>query len=269
MRVAIIGYGKMGREIERLAGTANVSSVEKIEISEIFDVSAPIAKPLTDADMSTFDVAIDFSAPAAVVENSRLLARNKKQIVVGTTGWYQHLSDVTKIIADAGVGLMYSPNYSVGVYLFTRLVRVAAREFQLFDEFDVAIRETHHRHKADAPSGTALRLGEVVLEQWKGKKSLFTGALQGAIPPDALQIISARVGEVAGEHAVTIDSASDAIEMKHTAKNRSGFALGALRAAQWLQGKKGMFTMDDFMADMMHDFNDEFSQLEELSGLSE
>ncbi|HET7153167.1 MAG TPA: dihydrodipicolinate reductase C-terminal domain-containing protein, partial [Candidatus Kapabacteria bacterium] len=115
----------------------------------------------------------------------------------------------------------------------------------------VAVHEAHHKHKADAPSGTALRIGEVILEEWKTKKALYTKELSGKIPPDALQITATRVGEVVGEHTVSMDSAADTIELRHTARNRSGFALGALRAAQWVLGKQGVFTMDDMMNDLL------------------
>jgi 4-hydroxy-tetrahydrodipicolinate reductase len=241
MRLAIVGYGKMGRELERLAPAFGVRSIE------IFDIDTPLADNRADS----FDVAIDFTTPEAAVQNIKWLARHGKQIVVGTTGWYAQKDDVQKIVAQQGIGLVYSPNFTIGVYLFLRIVRAAAQEYQAFPEFDIAVRETHHAQKVDAPSGTALRIGETILNEWHRKRQVFTGALSGKLPADALQISSARLGTVAGEHTVTIDSASDSIALTHTAKNRSGFATGALRAAAWIQGKKGLFTMDDMMNDLM------------------
>jgi 4-hydroxy-tetrahydrodipicolinate reductase len=241
MRIAIIGHGKMGREIERLAAGTGVTSFV------VFDRQ----NPLSDDRADLFDVAIDFSLPYAVVPNVEWLAERKKQIVIGTTGWGEHADAIKSIVAKSRIGLIHSPNFSIGVYLFSQLVREAAKEFNLFDEYDIAVNEAHHRNKADAPSGTALRIGEIILDEWKRKKSLYAEALHGKIPPDALQIAAVRVGEVIGEHTVLIDSAADTIELRHTARNRSGFAIGALRAAHWIAGKQGMFTMDDMMNDLL------------------
>ncbi len=241
MRIAIVGYGKMGHEIERQASAMGVQS------AEIFDVEMP----LTDLRKDTFDVAIEFTAPESVRPNIEWLARHGKDVVVGTTGWQKHYDVIKALVTRHNIGLIHSPNYSIGVYLFLRLVRAAAQAYQAFPEYDIAVHETHHNQKADAPSGTAIRIGETILSEWMSKTSLFTGALSGKIAPEALQITSSRLGVVAGEHSVAIDSLSDAIELKHTAKNRAGFAIGALRAAEWISGKKGIYSMDDMMADIL------------------
>ncbi|HZV11636.1 MAG TPA: 4-hydroxy-tetrahydrodipicolinate reductase [Candidatus Kapabacteria bacterium] len=241
MRIAIIGHGKMGKEIERLAAGMGVTSFV------IFNRQ----NPLSDDRADLFDVAIDFSLPFAVVSNVEWLAQRGKQVVVGTTGWNEQLNTIKSIVTKYQTGLIHSPNFSIGVYLFSQIVRDAAKKFHLFDEYDIAVHETHHRNKADAPSGTALRIGEVILDEWEKKKSLYTESLHGKIPPDALQITALRVGEAVGEHTVQIDSAADTIELRHTARNRSGFAIGALRAAQWITNKQGVFTMDDMMNDLL------------------
>lgn len=239
--IALVGYGKMGHEIERLAHQSDVEIVARYDID----------KPLRTSAAAPFDTAIEFSTPATVVENISWLAQHNKQIVVGTTGWYDRLPQVRMIVEKAGVGLIYSSNFSIGMYLFARLVADAARAFHQFPEYDIALHEIHHRGKLDAPSGTALTLGETILRAWPGKTTIETDASGEGIAREALHVSSLRVGSNVGEHSVRIDSAADSITLTHQAHSRAGFAAGALRAVEWIAGKNGVFSMDDMMTDIV------------------
>lgn len=224
LRVALVGYGTMGREIERLAAERD------IQIAAKFD----LAHPLTSASVADFDVAIEFTHPHAVLENIKTLVSLGCPVVVGTTGWDQHVDEVRQIVENAEGHVLYGSNFSVGVNLFFRIVRAAAQLVNGFPMYDAALFEAHHNRKADAPSGTALTLANILLEQLDRKAELCAGNPSGRIDPAALHVSSQRVGAVVGTHTVTFDAEADTIELTHSARNRSGFALGALLAAEWL-----------------------------------
>jgi 4-hydroxy-tetrahydrodipicolinate reductase len=243
MRVALIGYGNMGKEVERLARGRG------IEIGPIFtSKNNSRAKGLTKDSLKGADLCIDFSTPPAVLRNIEAVARSGKNIVVGTTGWYGRMPSVRRIIRSCRTGLLYSPNFSIGMNMFMSIVAAAAGSLDVAGLYDAAIHEVHHRKKADSPSGSALVLGRIILERVKAKKRIVTGVPRSPLRNDQLLISSSRVGNVAGTHTVLLDSEADAIELTHRAKNRSGFAYGALRAAEWLKGKRGIFTMDDLLS---------------------
>ncbi|HEY6192395.1 MAG TPA: 4-hydroxy-tetrahydrodipicolinate reductase [Bacteroidota bacterium] len=240
MNIALLGYGKMGREIERLARE------RKITVKKIFDVAEnPDGKGLTKQSLKGVDVCIDFSTPDAALTNIKAVADCGVNIVVGTTGWYGKLKQVEALVRAKKIGLLYSPNFSIGMNVFIGLVVEASARFDKIKEYDVAIAETHHKGKVDSPSGTALIIGEAILSQINRKKKLLLETSHDQIPKESLHVTSTRVGSVVGTHEVLFDSEADSIELVHTAKNRSGFALGALVGAEWLKGKKGCFTMRD------------------------
>jgi 4-hydroxy-tetrahydrodipicolinate reductase len=168
-------------------------------------------------------------------------------VVVGTTGWYDRLDDVRRIVEAGGSALVYAPNFSIGVNLLGHLINCAAHLFDRYDMYDVAIRETHHRGKADSPSGTALHLSQLILKNIRRKTGVVAGNPDGPIKPEQLHISSERVGHAVGEHTIVFDSEADSLEFTHRAKNRSGFAHGALIAAAWVRGRKGVFTMEDVL----------------------
>ena len=233
MKIALIGYGKMGREVERLALQAGDQIVSKFDLD-----------PLPDAPgLQKADVCIEFSTPEAVMENIRLAADSGVDIVVGTTGWYDHIEEVRGWFTDSA--LIYAQNFSIGANVFYRILRRAAELMESLPEYDVYVEEQHHRGKVDSPSGTALRISEMLLEEIGRKTRTVEGTPPGAIATEELQISSVRAGTMPGVHIVGFDSEGDMIELRHTAKNRLGFAMGALRAARWVRGKKGLFTMDD------------------------
>ncbi len=238
MKIALIGYGRMGREIEKAAVARHHTIVA------VFNKDRPIQ---TAADLETADVCIDFSLPEAVPKTTPLVAAAGKPLVIGTTGWYEHIPTFQKLTAAHSFGLIYAPNFSLGVNLFFELTAYAAKLFNRFDGYDPYINEWHHRLKADSPSGTALELGKILTAQIDRKTEIVTGNLQGKISTEQLHIASIRSGAIPGTHAVGFDAEADSIILTHTARNRSGFAHGAVLAAEWLIGKTGFFTMRDMI----------------------
>ncbi len=196
------------------------------------------------------EVIIDFSTAHCIKQNVESAMRAGTPFVTGTTGWQEELGAVQALVEKYDGSFLYAANFSVGVALFRQLVQQASRLFSAFENYDFAIRESHHNGKQDCPSGTALMLGETVLQHLPRKQRLVFGNQDGAIAAAELQISSSRFGAVPGTHSIFIDSAEDFIELKHVARGRAGFATGALRAAEWLQGRKGFFTLED----MLHTF---------------
>jgi len=233
MRIALIGFGKMGREIDSLAREQGET------IARVFD-SRNAVRP---EDLADIDVCIEFSTPEAVLPNIRAAIEARKDIVVGTTGWLNHLPQLHQQVRESG--LLYSANFSLGMNIFQRIVACAAGLIQNAPEYDTYIHESHHRQKADSPSGTAIRLANILMTKIERKKRILSNAPAGAIEPEALHVSSTRAGFVTGTHTVAFDSEADLIELRHVAKNRRGFALGALIAARWLHGRHGIYTMDD------------------------
>ena len=233
MRIALFGYGKMGHEIESVAREQGET------IAQVFDEFRLVqADALNDVDMC-----IDFSTPDAVVGNIRAAIQARKDIVVGTTGWNQHLPEFRDTVKD--MGLLHSSNFSLGMNYFFRMVKRAAELMNHAENYDPSIHEIHHRQKMDSPSGTALTLARILIDGINRKTEILTAPPAGAIKPGMLHVSSTRVGTVAGTHTVSFDSSEDLIELTHVAKTRRGFAMGALAAARWLHGRKGIYTMDD------------------------
>jgi 4-hydroxy-tetrahydrodipicolinate reductase len=233
MKIAIIGYGKMGREIESIARAQGETVACTFDIGDEVTVEA----------LADVDICIEFSTPDSVLSNIRTAVAARRDIVVGTTGWHQHLPELKSVVKDSG--LLYSANFSLGMNYFFRIVRRAAELMNRTPEYDPYVHEIHHRQKVDSPSGTALRLGQILLDSIDRKKEILGKPLEGKIGPEMLHISSTRAGVVAGTHTVGFDSEADLIELTHVAKTRRGFALGALAAARWLRGRKGIYTMDD------------------------
>ena len=245
MNIALIGYGTMGKEVETLAQKRNIT------IKQILTIENNLRGiGITKQSLKDVDVCIDFSVPSAVVHNIELVAGCGKNIVVGTTGWYDQLDIIKKIVKEKNTGLLYSANFSLGMNIFFQIVSSASHLLDKFDAYDIAINEIHHKRKIDSPSGTAFTLGQIILQHIRRKKEIFNERTQKEIKPEQLHITSTRVGDVVGTHRVLFDSEADSIELIHSAKNRCGFALGALIAAEWLKGKKGFYTMKDLLTTM-------------------
>lgn len=231
MNISLLGFGKMGQMIASIA--------EPQSIVSIIDPFHPKAthREISREALEASDVVIDFSTPTAVVENVRHVAALKKNMVVATTGWYEQLNNVQTIVKNADIGFLYASNFSIGVQLFLRIVERAGELFSKVSQYDVFVHELHHREKKDAPSGTALSIGNLLQKIMPRKK-------------DSLQISATRGGFIPGTHEVFFDSDVDSIELRHQARSRLGFARGALDAAAWIKDKKGFFTLDDYLSSL-------------------
>lgn len=230
MNIALLGYGKMGKAIEKIAVERGHIIALKVDIDN------------SDYDFSGVDVAIDFSDPSAAYQNIYNCLENGIPVVSGTTGWLSKYQDVLEYCAEKKGAFIYASNFSVGVNLFFNLNKQLSQIMQNIEGYDVNMEEIHHIHKLDAPSGTAITLAESIIdnsnkENWSLKNQ----------KENELYIDVKREGEVPGTHGVTYKSNVDSIEIRHTAFNRKGFALGAVVAAEWLVGKEGVFTMKDVL----------------------
>lgn len=228
-KIAIVGYGQMGHEIEKQA------KIKGFTVTDIFDTDNVIKT----SQSYDFDVAIEFTEPKQCVENIKKLIDLGKNVVVGTTGWLDEKDAVEKYINDKGTGLVWASNFSVGVQAFFRIVSRFAQIMDSEEDYDILMHEFHHMRKKDSPSGTANTLAERIIEGVSRKKKIQIDPLQRRIEREELHVSSTRGGEIPGTHIVMADSLADTIELTHRAKNRSGFALGSLQAAEWINGKKG------------------------------
>ena len=243
MKYTLVGYGKMGQQVAGI-----IESSDEHEVHTVLDVDAVI----TEERFAGSDVIIDFTVRDAFLANLPIMLASKVPVVVGTTGWDADMPMVRQQVAVAGASLMYSANFSLGVNIFLRTVREAARMIGPFDEFDIAFSEQHHTAKADFPSGTALKAAEMIVEVNSRKKTIVSQLpTEKMINPDELQVAAIRLGSVFGQHSAYINSEFDDIVISHTARNRRGFAGGAVQAGKWLAEKHvsqpGFYTMDDFL----------------------
>ena len=218
-KLAIVGYGKMGRLIEQFAPEYNFAVALKLD-----EFNNAAFEGVTAANFQGIDVAVDFSIPAAVAENVERISALGVNIVVGTTGWLHELERIQAAVERRRIGLVWSPNYSIGVNVFFRLVSEAARLFSGEPSYGAWAWEIHHSTKKDAPSGTLLKLVE---------------EMKAAGYPRPIDAAASRAGAHPGTHEIGFDSAADTITLRHTARSREGFARGALKAAQWIIGRSG------------------------------
>ena len=231
MKIALLGYGKMGQVIERIALERGHEIVLKKDEFNTYE------------GLEKADVAIDFSVPAAAVAIISASFNTNVPVVSGTTGWLEHYDEMIALCEEKNGGFISSSNFSLGVNLFFELNSYLSKIMAPYDSYKVTMEEIHHIHKLDAPSGTAITLAEGVMEH-----SNYSKWTMDASPKEnELHIEAIRTGEVPGTHTVTYNSPIVAIEIKHTAHNREGFALGAVIAAEWLAGKQGVFTMKDVL----------------------
>lgn len=227
MKLAIVGYGKMGRLIEQLAPEYGFDVALKLDEFNNADFSG-----ITRENFAGVDVAVEFSIPSATVENIERIAALGVNLVIGTTGWLGEIERVKGVVERRGVGLVWSPNFSVGVNVFSRLVAEAARLLAAEQEYGAWAWEIHHSTKKDAPSGTLLKLVSDM------KRAGYSRTIDAA---------SNRAGRHPGTHEIGFDSAADTITLRHVARSREGFAHGALKAARWVAGKKGFFEFRDVL----------------------
>lgn len=227
MKLAIVGYGRMGRLIEQLAPEYGFEIALKLD-----EFNNARFEGITPENFRGVDVAVEFSVPSAVVENIERISALGVNMVVGTTGWFDRREQVREMVERSGTGLVWSPNYSVGVNVFFRIVAEAARRFNQHPEYGAWGWEIHHAAKKDAPSGTMLQLVEEMKKAGYGR------------PVD---VSSSRAGAHPGTHEIGFDSTADTITLRHTARSREGFARGALKAARWIIGKKGFYEFSEIL----------------------
>ncbi len=230
MKIALFGYGKMGKMIEKIALERGHTIVAKIEVDTL------------NVNFSDMDVAIDFSMPKAAFDNISNCIKNRVPVVSGTTGWLDQYEKAVSLCNEEKGAFIYASNFSLGVNVFFELNAYLSRMMQNLKQYQISMEEIHHTQKLDAPSGTAITLAEDIIanssyKQWKLSEK----------EKDAITITSKREGNIPGTHVVNYTSQVDSIEIKHTAHNRKGFALGAVIAAEWLYKKEGVYSMKDVL----------------------
>jgi 4-hydroxy-tetrahydrodipicolinate reductase len=227
IKLALLGYGKMGKALEQLAPQRGF----EVRLVMDIDVNAK-SQGITREKFQGIDVCVDFTTPDAALGNIQRVAGLGVNLVVGTTGWQKHQAEVRTVIEQAGVGMVYAANFSIGVNLFYRLARAAAEIFAPFPMYDPFLTEAHHKMKKDAPSGTALEI----------KRQIQPCFRERDIP-----VASVRAGYIPGMHELGFDSEADTVLLRHTARGRQGFAEGALHAARWVVGKKGFYSFAEVL----------------------
>jgi 4-hydroxy-tetrahydrodipicolinate reductase len=233
MKIALIGYGAMGKLIHALAANKNHEIVGVIDESDAGLTAEELAEKLKDAE-----AAIDFSVAAAVERNVRACLLAKVPLVEGTTGWNGEKEKIKNLVERSQGAFVFGANFSVGVNLFYRLTDFAAELFSKFDAYETFVEERHHSRKRDAPSGTALKLKDIVSKH---------------IAKD-FSVSATRAGAIPGTHTVGFDAAPDTVELTHTARSREGFASGAILAAEWIAGRKGFYEFTDVMDEILKTF---------------
>ena len=228
MNIAILGYGKMGKEIEQISTERGHKIIYKIDKDSIIQ------------DLNGVDVAINFSTPQSAFKNISNALNNSIPVICGTTGWLDNYNEVVKLSNKTNTSFLYSSNFSLGVNLFFELNKKLASIMKNHNQYKVSIEEIHHIEKLDKPSGTAIKIAEDIFEKSGYKKWSFIEDEENVI-----KMTSRRTNNIPGTHVLKYSSEIDSIEIKHTAKNRKGFAMGAVIAAEWIINKKGVFEMED------------------------
>lgn len=230
MNIALLGYGKMGKIIERIANERGHT------------ISLKADSKTTNLDFSTSDVAIDFSLPSTAISNIKSAIDNNVPVISGTTGWLESYDDIVAYCTSKNGAFLYASNFSLGVNIFFEINRVLASLIAKYPDYKLDIEEIHHTQKLDAPSGTAITLAEDIINNSNYKNWTLDEA-----SIDDIHIEAKRIIDVPGTHSINYSSKVDTVEIKHTAHNREGFALGALVAAEWIADKKGVFSMKDVL----------------------
>jgi 4-hydroxy-tetrahydrodipicolinate reductase len=233
MKIALVGYGKMGKLVEALALREGWEVGPKLDLA-----NNPSGKGISPSAMRGVDVAVDFSQPGAVIANIEACARSHVNVVVGTTGWFHDLARAQELVSESSIGLVYSPNFSLGMNLFFEIARRTAQVMGHVPGYDSYVVEQHHREKKDVPSGTAIRLIEITQPYLRDGSSA--------------EISSIRAGFMPGTHLLGFDSEADTIILEHRARNRQGFAEGAILAARWIWGRQGFYPFEQILREIFH-----------------
>lgn len=246
LKLALIGYGKMGKMVESLA----LEKGHRI-VSIIDPMQADAHKEITPETLKNADVAIDFSHPNAILSNLETLIKLRQRAVIGTTGWHDSLPEIISRATAAKMGLVYGSNFSLGMNLFLKLASEAVQILDNFDEYDLLAWEFHHNQKADSPSGTAIELAKKVLETSTKKKRVVWDKLDRKPEKDELHFASIRGGKIPGTHALSFDSEEDSITITHEVRSRATFARGALMAAEFIHNKNGVFSFSEVIGEIL------------------
>ena len=243
MKIAIVGYGQMGKMMEAAAKERGVEVISTIDPKN----EEAMYRELNAASVKGADVCIDFTHPAVIMENIKKYCELKKNAVIGTTGWYENMDEVEKMVKKAKIGCIWSANFSIGVNMYFRIIEEAAKVVNNIEDYDVMGVEFHHNLKADSPSGTMKIMGEILLKNIERKKTAVYEMLSRRIKPSELHLASVRGGSIPGVHEIIFDSKADTITLTHSARTREGFAKGAVMAAEFVNKKKGFFSINDLM----------------------
>lgn len=243
MNIAIIGYGAMGQQIKQLAESQGhqVPTIISSNHSQATDTR------ITPENMANIDVAIEFSTPESALENIKATLATNTNIVVGTTGWYEKLPEIKQLTENSNAALLWSSNFSIGVNLYFQIIEKAAQLINNCEDYDIWAHEIHHYNKSDSPSGTAKTLSQILLQNIDRKTEIIDEKLNRKIKPNEIHFSSTRGGPVNFSHTIAFDSAPDTITITHSARSRQGYIAGALKAAEFLQNKKGLYTMQDLL----------------------
>jgi 4-hydroxy-tetrahydrodipicolinate reductase len=236
MNIAIIGYGKMGKMVEKIASERNHNIVSIIDLDNFNEIFSP--------KFASADVALEFTTPQAVEKNIRAAWQQNVSVVSGTTGWNKQLEILKKELKGNKKSLFWSSNFSLGVNIFFEINKKLAKIMNNFTQYDIKITEIHHKHKKDAPSGTAISLVNCILDNLDRKNSWMLLPQKNR---QSIEVEAIRLSEITGIHTVKYSSLEDTITITHEAKNRIGFALGAVVAAEFMQSRKGFFSMSDLL----------------------
>jgi 4-hydroxy-tetrahydrodipicolinate reductase len=255
LEVVIVGFGRMGHEIARVCGDRGHRIVATVD-PLAGDASHRELESVPFSGQPAATVVIDFSLPEAVARTVRTCAERGWHLVIGTTGWDTRREEVLEPATQAEIGVVYGANFSLGANLFIRVAAYAQQLATRAGDYDTALVELHHRGKKDSPSGTALETGRALLQEAPGKQRLQVETLHRAIESDELHLVSARVGSIAGTHTVYFDSEADTVEITHRARSRNGFARGAVQAAEWISGRKGIHPVETFLEELFAPFRE-------------
>ena len=237
LKIALIGYGQMGKLIEQLAQDNDCEIVAVID--------PLLGNEITLQTVAEADVCIEFSSPNAAFSNIKKLIELGKSVVTGTTGWYDELDKIKLLVEERGTGLIYGSNFSVGMNLFFSIIENTAKLMNQAEDYDLYGLEMHHKKKKDSPSGTAKVLSEIILKNIDRKTLTQYEKLDRKIEENEFHFTSIRSGDIPGMHSISFDSEVDTIELKHTARNRNGLALGAIKAAKWINNKTGFYNFSN------------------------
>ena len=243
LKICLIGFGQMGKLIK------DIASKNDCEIVSIIDPN--MNNEIDKENLIKCDICIDFTAPDFVKENIIKIAKYKKNIVIGTTGWYSEIDQIREIAVKNNIGIIYGSNFSLGMNMFFMIIEQTAKIMNNSNDYDVFGYEMHHQKKVDSPSGTAKKISDIILANITSKELAQYDKLDRKILKEEFHFSSIRGGSVPGIHTVCFDSPADTIELKHTARNREGLALGAIKAAHWIKNKTGFYEFSSVFSEIL------------------